>query len=92
MGVAAEGDNIVEAFPRELVENLGSVSRDVDPQFGQDLDGQGIDPRGLRAGGERLEAVAQVVVDEPLRHLGAAGVVGAEEEDALFHGSPIAQN
>ena len=54
-------------------------------QENQHPDGQRVDPRRFRAGRECLEAGAQVVVDQSLGHLGAAGVVGAEEEDFLFH-------
>ena len=60
--------------------------RDVYAKLSQHADGKGIDPGSLGAGGKRLKAVAQVVIDQPFSHLGAAGVMGAEEKDTFFHG------
>jgi hypothetical protein len=84
VGRTTEGNDVVKPLSGELVQNLGAMSGDVDPNLRQNLTGQRIDPRGLGAGGKRLEAVAQVVINEPFGHPGAAEIVSAEEQDALL--------
>lgn len=76
---------MVELLPGEFGQSFGVVAGDVNAQFCQDLPGQRVDPRRDRAGGKGLVTVAKVVVDQPFGHLGAAGVVGAEEKNPLFH-------
>jgi hypothetical protein len=87
-GVVADGDDIVEPLLHEAVDGLGLLGPDVDARLRHDLDGQGVEHARLRARARGLDGAAREVAQEPLGHLTAGGVVGADEEDlrSLSHG------
>ena len=72
--------------PSTSSSDLEACVRQVVAQLGHEADRLRVDlPRRLRAGAERLDAVAAVDARERLGHLAAVGVLDADEQDAL-HG------
>jgi len=88
IGVAAEGNDMVEILTLELCQGFGTMMGNVDAQFEQHPGGQRINPRGFGSGGKGFAVVSQIVVGQSFGHLGAAGIVGAEKEDAP-HKNPL---
>ena len=81
---AAHGDHDVGRPDGGLVEPLrvGAARREVDADLGHGLDDGGVDVVGRGgAGGADHDAVAGVVGEQRGGHLGAAGVVDADEQD-----------
>ena len=59
--------------------------RDVDPEFGEDGNGFRVNVAGgLRARAENLQQIARGVAEEAFGQVTAAGIPGAEDEDARF--------
>jgi hypothetical protein len=78
---AAHGDHDVGGADDLVGPGLGELGADVDAPFSHRLDGGGVDLAGrFRAAGPADRAVAGKVLEEPERHLGAPGVVRAQEQ------------
>ena len=84
LGVVAHRHHQAEVLVQEAVHVLRRQALRWDACQAQGLEGPvrhlGL---GTGAGGEGADPPGQVVVDQGLRHLGAAGVSGAEDEDGL---------
>ena len=75
----AEGDDEVYGGRVDVVDRLGGLVRERDPELRHGLDGEWIDTRRCRAG--RLDAgLWQELAREPLCHLRAGRVCDAEKE------------
>ena len=63
------------------------MAGNVNARLGHDLDGQRMDKPGwLRAGALDVHEVARRRSQEPFRHMAAARIAGAENEDDGLHG------
>ena len=82
---AAHGDDDVGGLDDLVGPGLGVLAGDVDVAFGHGLDRGGVDfVARFGAAGPGDRGVAGVVLEEAHRHLGAAGVVGAQEQHGGF--------
>ncbi|KPC77113.1 hypothetical protein ADL26_03645, partial [Thermoactinomyces vulgaris] len=78
---AAHGDAHVGGLDGVEGEDLRLLGGDVDAHLFHRLDGGGVDLVGrCRSGGADFDAVAREVGEPPSGHLGAAGIVDADEE------------
>jgi hypothetical protein len=82
---ASHGDHDVRLAYRVAGEQGRLAAHDVDADFGHGLHCGRVDLIGwLGAGGPDVDAVASQMLQPAGRHLGAAGVVDADEQDARF--------
>jgi len=82
-GVADGYDDIkLHASRGEILRRFGCMPGDIDPHLGHRANGERIQAVRVGSGGVRIEHIAFEGAGEPLGHLAAAGVAGAEEEDA----------
>ena len=81
IGVAADGDDGVDAGVEVLVEMVRGVFAGVVADFAKGFDGEGVDfALGLRSGAENFKEVACSGAEDAFSHVAAAGVSGAEDE------------
>ena len=82
----ANTDDVIVFGPlaHEREDALGLVPRNVDAEFGYHLHGERAELPGLRAAGLDFEELAAGVFQQRFRHLAAAAVMGADEQD-FFH-------
>lgn len=85
LGRSAKCNDMIERVSREFIQRFGPVGGNIYSYFGQSLYRLWIHASLLGPRGICFELIAEVVVDKAFRHLGTAGVVGAEKEDAVFH-------
>jgi len=85
ISITAEGNHMIKALPGEFIHRLRTQGRGVDAQLVQYLGCQQVDPCGFGASGIGMDLIAKEVIYQRFGHLGAAGVVGAEEKDSFFH-------
>ena len=82
--------HLVEGLSAEDLDGFGTA-RVLDADFGQHAQRQRMDvPGRLRARAESGPAVRGEVVDDGFSHLRAAGIAGAQEQDA-FEGRGVAR-
>jgi len=81
VGVVADRDHVVEGPVEVAVQGLGLLPRDVHADLPHPPDRQRPYVGGLRARAPGLEVVPRQMPQQPLRHLRARGVVGAQEKD-----------
>ena len=88
IGVAADGDDRIDFAVQEIVHMLRGVAGNIDVDFGQRCDGFGMNVSGgVRASAVNFHEIAGGCTKDPLGHVAAAGVAGAEDEDVwFFHG------
>src|SRR5215211_517650 len=79
VGVVADGDDVVEAFAQVALEGLGLLARDVDPDLTHHLYRLWPDAGRFRTRTRDLEAFPGEIPQQPLGHLGAGRVVGAQK-------------
>src|ERR1019366_685594 len=79
---AAHRDDHIGGADDVVGQGFGEGFGELDPPFGQRLDGQGADLLvGLRAGGTDVDLLGGQVLGQGCGHLGAAGVVDTDEQD-----------
>jgi hypothetical protein len=79
---AAHGDDHIGGFDGVCGEDFGLFGGDVDALFSQGLDGYGVDlVGGFGAGRADFDTAAREMVEVAGGHLGAAGVVDANEQN-----------
>src|SRR4030042_1590849 len=79
--VVAYRHDIVELHVAQLVDALGTLSRNIDSAFSHDANGVRVETVRLDPGGVRLDHVAAQMARPALGHLAAAGVTRTEEHD-----------
>ena len=80
--VATNGDDGFDLAVKELVHVLAVVAGNVDADLGQRLDGERMDVSGgFRASALDIEKIPCGVAENPLGHVAAARVAGAEDEN-----------
>jgi hypothetical protein len=81
-GSMAHDDDVSKIyFAQVFLDPFGVLAAQVQPRFGHDLAGEGVDVRGLKTGAINLKAVSGVLFQEGFRHLAASRIVGAQKED-----------
>lgn len=78
-GVVTDRDDIIKRIIDEFVEVFGAMAADVDAALAHGCGRQRVDDRRLAAGAEDFEAVVGYVAQQPLSHLRAGRVSGAED-------------
>ena len=89
---AAHGDDDIAGFDSVGGENLGFLVGEVNAFFAHGFDDDRVDGVGRgRSGGADFDGVVGEVAEVAGGHLGAAGVVDADEQDAglVGHGVPF---
>src|SRR5205085_4413376 len=66
-------------------DGFGLVAGNVDADFLQSLNDDGIEPASFKPGALRLELMTADLIQESLGHLAASAVLGADKQDVLFH-------
>lgn len=85
VGIIADGNDGMDTLGEELVQVFGSMCGGINTDFGEDLNGEGMDIAGrVGAGGVDLEDIAGDLPEDGLGHMGAAGIAGTEDEDFWF--------
>jgi hypothetical protein len=87
LGLIAEGDGQIKMVIDKFIHGFRALPTNIDVNFRHDLNGAGVDLGGPHPGGEGLDLSPQVVVDQAFRHLRAAGIFRAKEEN--FHEIPF---
>ena len=83
-GLVADGDHGVEWLPEIPIERLALLGRDVDAQLPHRSNRQRPDVGRFGSGREHLESVVSQMAQQPLGHLTARRVVGAEKQHPLL--------
>ena len=82
IGVTANCDDRLDGLPKKVVHVLGSVCGDVDADFGERFDGERVNvSRGFTPGASDFKPTFAGVAKNAFRHVAAAGVSGAENEN-----------
>src|SRR5687768_863693 len=81
VGVAADGDDVVEGDVRERIEVLGGVPGDVHARLAHHADGAEVHAMRGNAGGVGVDRVRPEMPGPPLGHLATARVPGAQQQD-----------
>jgi hypothetical protein len=84
VGVVADGHDEIEILRRQIGDGLGALAGYVHAGLGHDFHGAGVESVGFDAGGEGVDLIAFQRAGTAFGHLAAAGVAGAEEQDAEF--------
>jgi hypothetical protein len=84
VGLVAHGDDQVERLVEVALERLALLAGDVDAQLGHGADRERAHLGRLGARRQRLEALVTECPQQPLGNLRASGVVGTQEQDAMF--------
>ena len=79
VSMTADGDDVIEGDVLDGVGVFRGMARNVDPGFGHDFDGIGIETVRFNAIGIGFDGVAFQCFGPAFSHLASAGVSGAEE-------------
>src|SRR3989441_1213287 len=82
VGAVAHGDHVVPPLTEKAIERLRGVPAQVDADLRHRGHRERVDAARLGAGARHLESIAGQAAKQPLRHLAAGGIVGAEKEHA----------
>ncbi len=77
----ANGDDIVECLPDEIIQVFGALVADVDPYLGHRLQRERMDGLRLASRAEDLDSAPAERAHDALRHLRAGAVVRAQQQD-----------
>ncbi len=91
VGVVAHGDDEVGRIAHVLVDIVARVVGDIDAVFHHGRDGARIETMRFHASAVNAGAVAGELFEVAMRHLAAATIAGAEDED-VFHRCLINNN
>jgi len=80
-----DGNNRLNSPPEELIDKFRPVPGDINSDLYHHLDRHRMDLAFFGSTTENFIAVTVLCIHVPFRHLGAGGVVGADEQDLLFH-------
>lgn len=80
-GIPTQGYGVIKFLPGELINVFRTMAGDVNPDFPQNFNGFWVHKRRFRSRGKSFDAIREEIVSNPLRHLGAAGIGGAEEKN-----------
>jgi hypothetical protein len=83
--VVADGNNVVEALPLELIHMFGAMAADVDADLVHRGDGLRPYRARLGPGTFHLEYIPGIVAQQSFRHLAPGGIAGAENQNTFPH-------
>ena len=83
-GPVAYCDRLVEDRIQKFLGGFGALAGDINADLAHSPHRAGVDCRWINPGAIGLISIAVHGPQEPLRHLGAGGVVSAQEQDFLF--------
>src|SRR3989442_540490 len=82
VGAVTHGDHVVPPLAEKAIERFRGVPAQVDADLRHRACRERVDAARLGAGTRHLEPIARQAAEQPLRHLAAGGIVGAEKEYA----------
>ncbi len=86
-GIVADGDDGLDFLVQEFGQRLGTMPGNVDPDFGHDLDGDGVDEAGwFRPGALDVDQPSRRAPQDAFGQVTATGIAGAENQDGRFSG------
>ncbi len=81
VGIVANSDSDINTFVQVVIHVVGSMMRNINPDFFHDGDARGMDPARVGAGAENIKAIAGHIPQQAMGDLGPAGIPGANKED-----------